>query len=153
MTTAVAICSLSFHMGSPVQGTHERTQSNGVLPIPCELQPRRPATPTESPRAVTWTPQEGGPILLPGSPDRPGRREAVSTEQRQPPGSSVRSPPPSGTRDCSLTISRGPARPEAHSKLTHKQHLLCGRDRGWPKVRGPSCQKRLVNFYQHCNAK
>lgn len=51
MTTAVAIYSLSFHMGSPVQEMHEHTQSDGGLPVPRGPDPRQspPQTDGQSP--------------------------------------------------------------------------------------------------------
>lgn len=85
MTTAVTICSLSFLMGSPVQGTHEHTQSKGVLPIPHGLEPRwsLPFTERQTDRrspAITWRLEKKGSILLPVSLARfSGRHRRAGT--------------------------------------------------------------------------
>ena len=77
MTTAGTICSLSFHMGCPVQGMHEHTQQMGCgRGAPAAGADTEPAASRQTvPGAVTWLLKKRGSNLLPIPPAHlPDRR-------------------------------------------------------------------------------
>ena len=157
MTTAVRICSLSFHMGSSVQGTHEHTQSKGVLLIPRELEPREPAPPTDGQTGPGLSPDAGesGPHpALRGSlarfSGRPGWAEKDLRLFWWSRGTSLMAPSitqcPPRTRGSvhHLQGTHRSRKPTANPQ-TNKISSV-SRTQFHQNSRVPSCQERIINF-------